>query len=119
MSVSFIIRQLALPAAALCLLAAAQPAQALLDFFKKADKKVPTADERRVQEAAAGELLAQARAEQSKGNSGRASDLYLSILKNYPFSQAAAEAAYARALILRESGKLQNAFEALQVLIKD
>jgi outer membrane protein assembly factor BamD (BamD/ComL family) len=109
----------AFTAAASYLLAGATPALALFDFFKKPDKQVPTTGERQIQEGEASALLAQARAEQSQGRGGRASSLYDTILKKYPFTQSAAEAAYAKALIVRESGKLQDSFDAFQKLITD
>jgi outer membrane protein assembly factor BamD (BamD/ComL family) len=98
----------------------AQPsAFALLDFFKKADKQVPTASERPAQDAAASAMLTEARAAQSGGNTSKALSLYDSILKRYPFTQVAPEAAYAKALIVRETGKLSDAFDAFQKLIGD
>jgi len=98
----------------------AQPsAFAALDLFKKPDKKVPTATERQVQDAEAASVLAQARATQSAGNASKAISLYDSILKKYPFSQVAPEAAYAKALIVRETGKLSDAFDAFQKLVSD
>jgi outer membrane protein assembly factor BamD (BamD/ComL family) len=120
MSVPVLSRMIALTATAGYLTTGALPAFALLDFFKKPDKQVPTSvDERQQQEAEAAGLLAEARAQQSQGNGGRASGIYDSILKKYPFTQSAAEAAYAKALIVRESGKLQDAFDAFQKLIVD
>ena len=113
-------RTVAFAAAAGFLLGGSTPALALLDFFKKKDKAVPaTTGERQAQEAQAGALLEQARAEQAGGNGGKAVSIYDAILKNYPFTQVASEAAYARALIIRETGKLQDAFDAFQRLITD
>lgn len=98
----------------------AQPsAFALLDLFKKPDKKVPTAPERQVQDAEAAAILTEARAAQTGGNSSKAIALYESILKKYPFSQVAPEAAYGKALLVRENGKLSDAFDAFQKLISD
>ncbi len=112
-------RFLALTTAAGVLLAGQPSAFALFDLFKKPDKKVPTASERQVQEGQAAALLAEARAAHSSGNSSRASGIYESIVKQYPFTQAAAEAAYARALLVRETGKLRKAFDAFQSFISD
>ncbi len=119
MSVPVLSRMIAFSAAAGYLLAGASPAFALLDFFKKPDKQVPTTAERQVQEGEASSLLAQARDAQSQGDGGRALSLYETILKKYPFSQSAAEAAYGKALIIRETGKIQAAFDAYQRLIQD
>lgn len=119
MSVPVPSRMIAFSAAAGFLLAGASPALALLDFFKKPDKQVPTTSERQVQEGEAASILAQARDAQMQGNGGRATSIYDTILKKYPFSQSAAEAAYAKALIVRESGKIQPAFDAFQRLIQD
>lgn len=99
----------------------AQPsAHAFIDrIFKKADKPVPSTAERPAQDAEADALLAEARENQSAGNVGRALDQYSSLLKRYPFSQAAPEAAYAKALIIRDTGKLKDAFDAFQRFITD
>lgn len=120
MTVPVLSRMIAVSAAAGYLLAGPSPAYALLDFFKKPEKQVPASvGERQQQEAEAAGLLAEARAQQSQGNGSRASGIYDSILKKYPFTQSAAEAAYAKALIVRETGKLQDSFDAFQKLIED
>ncbi len=112
-------RFLALTTMAGVLLAGQPTAFALFDLFKKPDKKVPSAGERQVQEGEASAMLAEARAAQTAGNGSRASTIYDSIVKRYPFTQAAAEAAYARALIARGSGNLKNSFDAFQRFITD
>ena len=112
-------RYLALTTAAGVLLTGAPDAHGFLDFFKKQDKQVPNAGERQVQEGEAAAMLAEARAAQSAGNGSRAASIYDSIVKRFPFTQAAAEAAYANALLLRGSGGLQKSFDAFQRFISD
>lgn len=114
------------PRFALCALAAGgllgfpAQSQAFLGLFKKEEAKVPQSQgERQVQNSQSDSMLASARAEHQAGNVSKARDIYDSILKQFPFSSAAPEAAYAKALIVREHGKLQDAFDAFQRLVKD
>lgn len=100
--------------AAACLLATQTPALALLDFFKKEEKKAPSAAEKAAQETAASSMLRDARAAEASGNSGKAAKIYEEIVKQYPFTDSAAEAAYARAVAVRQGGQLQDAFDAFQ-----
>lgn len=95
------------------------PAWALLDFiFGKKDKEAPTADQRVVQEQAASQALAQAAQWHNQGKSSRARSAYKQIVKQYPFTQAASEASYQSAVLLRyEDGDLEDCFEALQSFI--
>ena len=95
------------------------PAFALLDFiFGKKDKVVPTADERTIQEQAAQGLLTQGLAAQQAGKTGRAKGYYEKVVKQYPFTQAAGEAAYQKAVILRHTeNDLEEAFNAFQEFI--
>ncbi len=95
------------------------PAHALFDFFKKSQKQAPSVSERQSQEAAAAALLAEGRAAQADGNSGKAIGIYESIIKQYPFTNAAADASFERAVQIRNTGKLQDASDAFQQLITD
>jgi outer membrane protein assembly factor BamD (BamD/ComL family) len=99
--------------AAMLVFAPVSPAWAFLGMFNKATvKKAPTGAELAAQEAAANALLTEARA------SGKAS-LYDDVLKRYPFTNAAGEAAYLRAVNIRQNGKLKDAFNAFQDLISN
>ena len=95
------------------------PAYALLDFiFGKKDKIAPTADERAIQEQAAQTILAEGLAAQQGGKTGRAKSSYESVVKQYPFTKAAGEAAYQRAIIIRHTeNDLEEAFDAFQEFI--
>jgi hypothetical protein len=95
------------------------PAWALLDFiFGKKDKEAPTADQRVVQEQAASQALAQAAQWHNQGKSSRARSAYKQIVKQYPFTQAASEASFQSAVLLRyEDGDLEDCFDALQSFI--
>jgi len=97
------------------------PAYALLDFiFGKKGKVAPTADERVIQEQAATQWLAEGLAAQQAGKTGRATGYYEKIVKQYPFTQAAAEAAYQRAVIIRHTeNDLEEAFTAFQEFIEN
>jgi outer membrane protein assembly factor BamD (BamD/ComL family) len=99
--------------------AAQTPAWALLDFiFGKKDKVAPMAGERAVHDQAAAQLLAEGQAAQAAGKTGRASNAYREIVKKYPFSTSAAEAAYQNAVLIRYTDDdLQDAFDAFQTFI--
>lgn len=101
------------------LLSTQTPALALLDFiFGKKDKEAPMADQRAVQEQAAAALLAQAGQAQQAGKTGRAQGIYRQIVKQYPFTSSAAEAAYQNAYIIRHTeNDLEDAFNAFQEFI--
>lgn len=107
------------PAAALIFCSLALPAAAL-DFklFKKAEKQVPGASERQAQEAQATAMLAEARMAESAGRGGKAQDLYKKVVKQYPFTNAAAEASYANALSVRQNGRVDDAFDEFQKFIE-
>lgn len=92
-------------------------ASGFLDFFKKNDPKAPNAAEKQAQEAAASSMLRDARGAEAAGDNGKASSIYDAILKQYPFTDSAAEAAYSKAIIVRSGGQLQDAFDAFQKLI--
>jgi len=94
--------------------ASATPASAFLGFFnKKTNERAPAASELQAQEAAAAALYQQALG----ASSGKADNIYDDILKRYPFTNTAAEAAYAKALLVRQNGKLKDAFTAFQKLV--
>lgn len=103
--------------AAACFLAAQTPAAGFLDFFKKNEPKPPSAAEKQAQEAAASSMLRDAKSAEASGNAGKASSIYDAILKQYPFTDSAAEAAYLKAIAVRSGGQLQDAFDAFQKLI--
>jgi len=92
---------------------------AIWPFSGKKDKAVPTTDQRAAQEAAAAGMLSEARLAHNAGKVGRAEDLYQAIVKNYPFTPSAAEAAFQKALLVRHTGRMEAAFEALQLFIND
>jgi outer membrane protein assembly factor BamD (BamD/ComL family) len=105
-------------ACAVSFLSVTTPSFALLDFiFGKKDKVVPTTNERAMQENEAAALLAEARAAHNDGKIGRAQGLYQAIVKKYPFTSSAAEAAFQNAVIVRHAGKMDDAFEAFQQFI--
>ena len=100
---------------AVLLSATPSPALAFLDFFKKnGQQKAPSGSELQAQEAAAAGLLADAQAASSVG---RSNDIYDQILKKYPFTNTAAEAAYGKALNMRQNAGLKDGFNAFQVLV--
>ena len=93
------------------------PASAFLDFLKKAEKKVPSTTEKQMQEASASAMLRDGKSAEAAGNSSKASSIYTQIVKQYPFTDSAAEAAYSKAVITRQTGQLQDAFDAFQAFI--
>jgi outer membrane protein assembly factor BamD (BamD/ComL family) len=109
--------RLPLLAAAACLVASQTPAYGFLDFFKKPEKKAPSASEKQAQEAAAYAMWRDGKAAEAAGNSGKAEGIYASIVKQYPFTQSASEAAYSKAVVIRQRGQLQDAFDAFQAFV--
>lgn len=107
----------ALAAASLCLMPVSS--HAFLGLFEKKDKRAPAADERQVQESEVTAMLMQARQDQNDGRTGRAQSAYNAIVKKYPFTVAASEAAYASALITRSNSDVNTAFDAFQKFIND
>lgn len=96
----------------------APQASAFLGLFEKKEKAVPGSAERNAQEAQASALLVQAREAQSNGRTGKAQSLYQQIIKQFPFTSAAAEASYANAVIVRQNSGLQESFNAFQTFIE-
>jgi len=86
---------------------------------KKDDKVAPTAEEKASQDAAANLLLRDANTAASTGSEGKAQGLYKDLVRKYPFSDAAGEAQFAYSVLVRKNGKLEDAFDAFQKLIKD
>lgn len=109
--------QTRLPAILVCAvscLALATPSFAIWPFSGKKDKVVPTLSESETQEVAASQMLAEARMAHNAGKTSKAQNLYQAIVKQYPFTPSAAEAAFQDALIIRHTGKMDDAFDALQ-----
>ncbi|MDI1312334.1 tetratricopeptide repeat protein [Prosthecobacter sp.] len=90
---------------------------ALWPFSGKKDKVVPVNSERESQELAASAMLAQARQAENAGRVGKAQGLYQTIVKRYAFTPSAAEASFQNALIIRQNGKMDDAFDAFQTFI--
>lgn len=112
--------RLSLPAtafAAVVLALTPAPSQAFLGIFEKKGKQAPGAQEREAQEAKATALLMAAREAQNSGKTGRAQSQYQAIVKQYPFTNAAAEAAYANAEITRRNSDVSSAFDDFQKFI--
>jgi len=109
----------AFAAAAGAMILLPQPSQAFLGLFGKKDKTPPPADERAAQEAAAAALLAQGQEAQRAGRGGRAQSIYASLIRQYPFTSSAAEAAYSSAVITRSESDITTAFDAFQKFIDD
>lgn len=107
----------AITVTALCFAPASS--HAFLGLFEKKEKQAPGATERQAQEAQAAALLSEARAAQNAGKSGRAQSLYGSIVKQYPFTTAAAEASYANAVLARADSDVPTAFDTFQKFIDD
>lgn len=119
-------RELAFPRLSACALAAASlclmpvsSSHAFLGLFEKKDKQAPGGDERQAQEAQATSMLMSAREAQNAGKTGRAKNEYDAIVKKYPFTVAASEAAYASALITRANSDVTTAFDDFQKFIDD
>ena len=109
----------AIAAAVTCFMGAQTPAFGFLDLFKKPEKVAPSQSERQSQEASAAAMLNEARAAQASGAEGRAEKIYTAIVKQYPFTNSAAEASYAKAMMVRQGGQLQTSFDAFQAFINE
>lgn len=104
-------------ACAVSFLALTTASSALWPFSGKKDKVVPVNSERESQELAASAMLAQARQAENAGRVGKAQGLYQTIVKRYAFTPSAAEASFQNALIIRQNGKMDDAFDAFQTFI--
>ncbi|WP_395739770.1 tetratricopeptide repeat protein [Prosthecobacter sp.] len=103
-------------ASAVSFLALTTASPAIWPFAKK-DKVVPVNSERDSQELAAQGVLAQARMAENAGKTSKAQALYQTIVKRYPFTPSAAEASFHNAVIIRHTGKMDDAFDAFQNFI--
>ncbi|MEZ0387199.1 MAG: outer membrane protein assembly factor BamD [Verrucomicrobium sp.] len=90
-----------------------------LKWFKGKEETVPSASEKNSQEAAAAEMLRDAKTAASTGNSGRAQSLYKDIVARYRFTDAASVAQFEHSALLRSSGKLQDAYDGYQKFINN
>ncbi len=101
------------PAAQAVDLSKANPA----NWFKKEEATVPNSGQKQTQENAAAAMNRDARTAVSTGNKGRAQELYKSVVKQYPFTDAAADAQFEYSKLLRENGKFEDAYEGFQKFI--
>jgi outer membrane protein assembly factor BamD (BamD/ComL family) len=90
-----------------------------VNWFKKEEATVPNTGQKQTQEAAAAAMLRDAKTAASTGNKGRAMDIYKSTVKQYPFTDSAADAQFEYSKLLRESGKFEDAYEGFQKFITD
>ncbi|MEI6535431.1 MAG: tetratricopeptide repeat protein [Verrucomicrobiaceae bacterium] len=88
-----------------------------LNWFKQKEESAPDNQQKQGQEAAAAGMMRDAKTAISTGNNSRAQDIYKSVVKQYPFTTAAAEAQFEYARLLRVGGKLQDSFDAFQIFI--
>ncbi|MCE9519194.1 MAG: tetratricopeptide repeat protein [Verrucomicrobia bacterium] len=103
------------PAAQAVDLSKANPA----NWFKKEEATVPSSGQKQSQESAAAAMNRDAKTAVSTGNKGRALDIYKSVVKQYPFTDAAADAQFEYSKLLRENGKFEDAYEGFQKFITD
>lgn len=99
------------------LLLTPEPASAFLGLFEKKEKKAPSASQRQIQDAEAASLLMEGKAAQSAGKGSKAKGIYNEIIKKYPFSPSAGEAAYAKAVLSKQTERLEDAFEDFQTFV--
>lgn len=90
-----------------------------VNWFKKEEATVPDAGQKQSQEAAAAAMNRDARTAVSTGDKGRAQDIYKSVVKRYPFTNAAADAQFEHSKLLRENGKFEDAYDGFQKFITD
>jgi outer membrane protein assembly factor BamD (BamD/ComL family) len=88
-----------------------------LHLFRSDEKKAPSPEEKATQEATAGNMLRDARTAASTGRTGRAQGIYKDIVRLYPFSDAAGDAAFEDATIERQTGRGTDAFDSYQKFI--
>ena len=105
-------------ACAVSFLALTTASSALWPFSGKKDRVVPVDSERQTQEIAATAMMSEARQAEIDGKTAKAKALYQAIVKKYPFTQIAAEASFQNAVIIRHTGKMDDAFNALQTFIQ-
>jgi outer membrane protein assembly factor BamD (BamD/ComL family) len=90
-----------------------------LTWFKEKESAVPSTTEKQSQEAAAQAILRDAKTAQSTGDGGKAQSLYKDIVTRYRFTDAASNAQFEYAVLVRSEGKLQAAYDAFQKFIND
>ena len=105
-------------ACAVSFLALTTASSAIWPFSGKKDRVVPLDSERASQEVSANALMAEARQAEIDGKTAKAKTLYQTIVKKYPFTEIAAEASFQYAVIVRHTGKMDDAFNALQNFIQ-
>lgn len=88
-----------------------------LHLFRSDEKKAPSPEEKASQEASADVMLRDARTAASTGSKGKAQGIYKDIVRRFPFTDAAADAAFENATIERQNGKGTDAFDAYQKFI--
>jgi outer membrane protein assembly factor BamD (BamD/ComL family) len=93
------------------------PSHAFLGLFKKEGKRAPAAGELASQEQAAQALLQQGISAEAAGDTSKAKRIYSSTTEQYPFTNSGAEAAFREASLERQLGRVQDAFDLLQVFI--
>ena len=84
---------------------------------KDKDKAIPSDNEMKKQETAAQALMADAKTAMSLGDTNKAMGIYKNIVKKYPHAESAAEAEYQYGTLLRNAGKMTDAFDAYEHLI--
>ena len=99
------------------LLLAQSPASAFLGLFEKKEKKAPSAGQRQIQDAEAAAMLMEGKAAQSAGKGSKARRIYEEIIKKHPFSPSAGEAAYAKAVMSKQTERLEDAFDDFQTFV--
>ena len=105
-------------ACAVSFLALTTASSAIWPFSGKKERVVPVDSERASQEVSANAMMEQGRQAEIDGDSKKAKALYQAIVKKYPFTEIAAEASFQYAVIVRHTGKMDDAFNALQNFIQ-
>ncbi len=90
-----------------------------VNWFKKEETTVPDSGQKQSQEAAAASMIRDAKTAASTGNKKRATEIYKSAVKQYPFTDAAADAQFEYSKLLREDGKFEDAYDGFQKFITD
>jgi outer membrane protein assembly factor BamD (BamD/ComL family) len=113
------LRRIFLASAAVCMAVSPSGAVELnpLKWFKEKEQVAPDTRQRQAQEAAAAAMMRDAKQAAATGATGRAQDIYKSIVKQYPFTDGAGEAQFEYARLLRRAGKFEDSFEAFQKFI--
>jgi outer membrane protein assembly factor BamD (BamD/ComL family) len=120
-------RSLSLPkAAAALVIMASFPASALdldkanpFNWFKEKEKSAPDNAAKQAQENDAAAMMRDARTAASTGDVKKAREIYKTIVRKYPFTDAAADAQFEYATLSRQHERLQDAYDAFQKVISD